>query len=91
MCRCCLTLLNQQLASNCPAHTSLQLAFGARSTLIVCWQQATAEFVSRVPCPVQVWLGKPEALLFREGCQLLACLMFILLYVWRYAAVLQPW
>lgn len=33
---------------------------------------------------LQVWLGKPEALLFREGCQLLACLMFILLYVWRY-------
>lgn len=32
---------------------------------------------------LQVWLGKPEALLFREGCQLLACLMFILLYVWR--------
>lgn len=37
---------------------------------------------------LQVWLGKPEALLFREGCQLLACLMFILLYVWRYASVL---
>lgn len=32
---------------------------------------------------LRVWLGRPEALLFREGCQLLACLMFILLYVWR--------
>lgn len=35
---------------------------------------------------MQVWLGRPEALLFREGCQLLACMIFILLYVWRYVA-----
>jgi hypothetical protein len=31
----------------------------------------------------QRWLNRPEVLLWREGGQLLACLTFILLYVWR--------
>jgi hypothetical protein len=32
---------------------------------------------------LQVWLGKPEAVLVREGCQLFCCLLFILLYIYR--------
>jgi hypothetical protein len=47
--------------------------------------KSTAQRIARV----QVWLGRPEALLFREGCQLLACMIFILLYVWRYAAAVN--
>lgn len=35
---------------------------------------------------LRVWLGRPESVLIREGCQLLACLLFILLYVWRWVA-----
>jgi hypothetical protein len=49
---------------------------------------AAAEAVSSALRPgllrrLQALLSQPETRLLLEGCQLLACLMFVMLYIWR--------
>lgn len=74
-----------------PTHASSPLhPFAtAVATVLLAFREAAARTAAgtrtaaRRAQRLQVWLGKPEALLFREGCQLLACMMFIMLYVWR--------
>jgi len=76
-------------SSNEPEAAQYTLTEGVAALLLAA-RHATSQAADSVRAGArqlayaQVWLSRPEAVLFREGCQLLACLMFILLYIWRW-------